>query len=521
MKTISLWMVCCSLCFTLICFEKLWGAALGSDIPFATPMESGMGATNGMATQAAPEIATDRSIADRRLQWPSWQQWWQLLLLKDYNTRVVVLGVTLLGAAAGMVGSFTLLRKRALMGDALSHATLPGIGLAFVIANRMGADGKSLPILLCGATVTGLIGLGVVLILRHSTRLKEDTALGAVLSVFFGGGVALLGVIQQMREGHAAGLESFIYGKTASMGIRDVQLIAVAALGCMAACILLFKELKLLCFDGQFAGSRGFPAVRLDVVLMGLVVTVCIVGLQAVGLILVIALLIIPAAAARFWTEKMWVMFFISGCLGAVGGMVGAGMSAVFARLPSGAMIVLVCTAFFLMSMVFGTSRGMLVRWLQRSRLNRSIDRQHLLRAAYELTEPVQGSFAYSNNQNSILERASVSMQDLMGKRSWSSKRLGRAIHRAQRAGLIIRNGDGVALTAEGTVEAARLTRQHRLWEIFLITYADVAPSRVDREADAIEHVLEPELVRELESLLDQQDLVVPPSPHPVEEFTI
>jgi len=189
------------------------------------------------------------------------------------------------------------------MGDALSHATLPGIGLAFVIANRMGADGKSLPILLCGATVTGLIGLGVVLILRHSTRLKEDTALGAVLSVFFGGGVALLGVIQQMREGHAAGLESFIYGKTASMGFRDVQLIAVAALGCMAACLLLFKELKLLCFDGQFAGSRGFPAVRLDVVLMGLVVTVCIVGLQAVGLILVIALLIIPAAAARFWTE--------------------------------------------------------------------------------------------------------------------------------------------------------------------------------------------------------------------------
>ncbi len=435
----------------------------------------------------------------------------ELLLLEDYNTRIVVFGVALLGAAAGMVGSFTLLRKRALMGDALSHATLPGIGLAFVIANRLGADGKSLPILLCGATITGLIGLCVVLFVRHSTRLKEDTALGAVLSVFFGGGVALLGVIQQMRGGSAAGLESFIYGKTASMRLFDIQLIGVAAVGCMVVCLLLFKELKLLCFDSGFAGARGFPAIRLDIALMGLVVTVCIVGLQAVGLILVIALLIIPAAAARFWTEKMGPMFFISGGIGAVGGMIGAGMSAIFARLPSGAMIVLVCTAMFLFSMVFGSSRGLVIKWWRRTRLNLSIDRQHLLRAVYEVAEPLR--------RRSQAGRSEVTMEDLLTKRSWSAKRLTQSIERASRVGLVVRVGDRVSLTAAGSVEAARLTRQHRLWELFLINYADVAPSRVDREADAIEHVLEPELVHELELILKKQDAIVPPSPHPVEAY--
>lgn len=176
------------------------------------------------------------------------------------------------------------------MGDAISHATLPGIAMAFILANFFGWNSKSLPLLLCGATVTGLLGVGVILVLRNLTRLKEDTALGVVLSVFFGAGIALLGVIQQMPSGHAAGLESFVFGKTASMGAADAKLIAAAALLCLAVCGLLYKELKLLCFDEAFAGSRGFPVVALDLALMSTVVIISIVGLQAVGLILMVAI---------------------------------------------------------------------------------------------------------------------------------------------------------------------------------------------------------------------------------------
>lgn len=452
------------------------------------------------AAYPAPGMPSHGTITDRSVAWPSYTQWRRVVLLQDYNTRVVLLGTMLLGCASGLVGSFTLLRKRALMGDALSHAALPGIGLAFITATYLGGSGKSLGVLLAGATLTGLAGVGTILLIRNLTRLKEDTAMGVVLSVYFGAGVALLGVIQQMKEGHAAGLEAFVYGKTASMRASDTWLIGSAALVCVVACLVLFKELKLLCFDEGFAASRGIPVVALDAALMALVVTVTIVGLQAVGLILMVALLVIPAAAARFWTDALWRMFLISGALGAGSGLLGAAMSALFSKLPSGAMIVLVCSAFFLASLVFGPARGLLARLLRRRRLNRSVDRQHLLRALYEILE--------------ASPKRCVEFGELISRRSWSPRRLGRAVRRAQREGLLSRSGEAVRLTDPGMAEAARLTRQHRLWELFLITYADVAPGRVDREADAIEHVLEPELVAELESLLNRQGSSVPQSPH-------
>ena len=204
-------------------------------------------------------LAQSRSITDRSIDWPSWDQWQRVLLLQDYNTRIVVFGVAVLGCAAGIVGCFTLLRKRALMGDAISHATLPGLAMAFMVAVLVGWDERSLPLLWCGATVTGLMGVGVILALRNLTPLKEDAALGVVLSVFFGAGMALMGVVQQMQGGHAAGLESFILGKTASMGISDARLISAAALACIAVCGLLFKEFKLLCFDEGLPVRVAFP----------------------------------------------------------------------------------------------------------------------------------------------------------------------------------------------------------------------------------------------------------------------
>ena len=458
-------------------------------------------------------VRTQKSITDRTLSWPSWEQWRRVVMLEDYNSRVVILGTTLLGAAAGLVGSFTVLRKRALMGDALSHAALPGICLAFITANALGANGKSLPILLCGAAISGVLGVITILAIRQLTRLKEDTALGIVLSVFFGAGISLLGVIQQMTAGHAAGLEAFIYGKTASMGAQDAQWIGGAALICLLTCLLFFKEFKLLCFDEGFAGSRGMPVVTLDLTLMALVVIITIVGLQAVGLILMIALLVIPAASARFWTERMAHVSAMSALLGAISGLLGAAMSALFAKLPSGAMIVLVCTAFFAISMIGGPARGVLVRWWRRWQLNRAVDRQHLLRAMYEILEATPRLDASPTGRSHR-----VSLDQLLGKRSWNMGRLRREVQRAQRMGLVSNGPDQVWLTARGMAEAERLTRQHRLWELYLITHADIAPSRVDRDADAIEHVLEPALVAELEQLLERTHVEVPASPHQLDD---
>lgn len=467
-----------------------------------------------IAAGGSRETQTQQSITDRSISFPEWSDWKRVLFLQDYNTRIVILGTTLLGMSAGMIGSFALLRKRALMGDALSHATLPGIAIAFIVATSLGLDGKTLPVLLVGAALSGLLGIATILLVRNLTRLKEDAALGIVLSVFFGAGIALLGIVQQMKTGHAAGLESFIYGKTASMVASDAWLIGSAGMICVLISVLLFKELTLLCFDEGFAVSRGFPVVFLDMMLMGLVVIVTIIGLQAVGLILMISLLVIPPAAARFWTEKMVNMTIVAIVLGALSGMIGSAMSAIFPNLPSGAMIVLVATAMFLFSMVFGIPRGILIRKLRRYKLNTKINRQHLLRGVYEYLES-RGLL----NEKQTLESIPVPFKTLNQMRSWSLPALKKIVKRAEQERLVKTiHKDQLQLTKTGLKEAIRLVHEHRLWELYLITYADVAPSKVDQDADAIEHVLEPEVISELESLLIQQSTMgVLQSPHAIE----
>jgi manganese/zinc/iron transport system permease protein len=472
----------------------------------------------GESSSIADQASNETSNPSIPSHWPSWDQWIRVFSLRDYNTRVVIFSATLLGCAAGIVGSFTLLRRRALMGDAISHATLPGICLAYIVSVLYGIGSKSLPFLLFGGLVTGLLGVCFILLIRNLTRLKEDAALGAVLSVFFGAGVALLTTIQHFKQGNAAGLESFIYGKTASMTFDDAMLIAGSAAISIAICIVFFREFKLLCFDEQFARSQGYPVLFLDLMLMSVVVTVTIVGLQAVGLILVIALLVIPAAAARFWTENMVRMVIAAGILGAVSGTFGAGVSAVFPRLPSGAMIVLVCAGFFAFSLLFGTRNGVVVVWLRRLDLNRSIKREHLLRAMYEILESRLGLEALADQDDAEELAEHVGVADLLPKRSWSRQSLKNEMHRAANSGWLVLEESGARFTQKGFDEAERLTRRHRLWEIYLITHADVATSRVDRDADAIEHVLEPETIAELEALLEKQFPQFPASPHSLEQ---
>ena len=417
---------------------------------------------------------------------PVSEQLYNIITLQDYNTRVVMVGSLLLGIAAGVVGTFMLLRKRALMADAVSHATLPGIGVAFLVMTAVGGSGKSLSGLLVGAVLSGLAGVGFVLFIRRHTKLKEDAALGIVLSVFFGLGIAILGVVQKSKTGNAAGLESFIYGKTASMLASDAWLICIAASLALCISTALYKEFKLLCFDQEFAMALGWPVLGIDWILMGLVVTVTVIGLQAVGLILVIALLIIPPAASRFWTHRLSVMVFLSALIGGFSCILGAALSALLPDLPAGAVIVVTAFSLFLVSMIFGFRRGVCLRWIEYLRLNRKIARQHGLRALFEWEEQQ-------------ISRA-MPWTALFNERSWSATQLNRLLKRLRREQLVKVNTDHtIELTDEGRAEAARMVRNHRLWEMYLITYADIAPSHVDRDADLIEHVLGPEIIHQLE----------------------
>lgn len=438
---------------------------------------------------------------------------WNVLILRDYNTRLVVICTILLGCACGLMGGFLLLRKRSLMGDTVSHATLPGVGLSFMLLVALGGDGKSLPILLAGAGITGVIGCAAVLFIREQTRIKDDAAMGIVLSVFFGAGVAILGVIQKMPEGSAAGLESFIYGKTASMVMSDFQILVFITVCVITCSLLLFKEFRLLCFDENFAAVLGWPVKFLDILLLALITAVTVAGLQAVGLILIIAFLITPAAAARFWTNQLDRMLMLSALIGAASGWIGASLSAFFPRLPAGTVIVLVAALFFAVSMLIGTERGVMIRFLRQSQLEKRMGRQHLLRALYEILEGGRVT-------EELIIRA-VPFRQILGRRTWSDRHLRDYIRRAYNEGLVEapNKADSILLTETGLVEAKQATRNHRLWEMYLIEYADVATSRVDRDADMVEHILGDKMVMRLENKLQAYRIagsLVPQSPHPI-----
>jgi len=426
----------------------------------------------------------------------------RFLTLSDYNTRVVVLGCVMLGLAAGLIGPFMMLRKRSLLADATSHAMLPGIAIAFLIMHAATGNGKWLPGLLLGALVSGLLGMLTIIWINRHSRLQDDTALAVVLSVFYGFGAALLGLIQKLENADAAGLSSFIIGKTASMRMQDALLIAICALIIAVLVILFFKEFAVLCFDSDFARSQGWPVAILDVIMMGIVVVTTVIGLRAVGLVLMIALLVTPAAAARFWTQNLKHLLWISGAFGAASCYLGAMWSSTQANVSAGASMVLCASAIFIFSLLFGPAKGIVLRLKRQAGMRQRTLREHLLRGIYEHEE--------STGQ------VGMTPEQLFPIRGWGRFHIRRAARDCEREGLVYMASNGrVTCTEEGRIESRRLARNHRLWELYMMEYADVAPSHVDRSADQIEHVLGTSLIARLEAMLPDELIEnLPDSPH-------
>jgi manganese/zinc/iron transport system permease protein len=443
--------------------------------------------------------------------WPSLAELLHVLAFQSgYNTAVVLAGVTLLGIAAGTVGTFALLRKRALMSDALSHAALPGIAAAFLLAAAFGQSGRNLWLLLAGAACSGILGVLAVQFIVSRTRLPIDAAMGAVLSVFFGLGLVLMSHIQTLGTGDQGGVGKFIYGQTAAMTSVEATSIGIVALVVVLASLALLKEFRLVCFDPEFAHAQGWPVDRIDLLMMALVVAVTVIGMRAVGLILVIALIIIPAAAARFWTERLGYMVLLSAGIGGLSGFLGAAASALLPNFPAGAVIVLVAGTLFLLSLLFAPARGILASTLRLARLRLDVASQHVLRAAYECIERGQ-----------VAANQPVDLAALRTLSSWPRSWLALVVGILRWRGLIEPRAGGIALTPAGRADALRITRNHRLWEQFLVTYADLAPSHVDHSADLVEHILSPEMVAELERELTAggrlpRRLGIPPSVHPL-----
>ncbi|MEQ8825449.1 MAG: metal ABC transporter permease [Filomicrobium sp.] len=388
-----------------------------------------------------------------------------LLLNAGYNAALVGIGAALLGFAAGAAGTFLFLRKRALVSDALAHATLPGVAAAFIIMVAFGGDGRSLIGLLVGSAVSAWIGLVVVEWMSRTTRLSEDAAIGAVLSVFFGVGIVLLTIVQTMSSGRQAGLESFLLGSTAGMLFQDAVIIALGGAIAVALTFVFRRPMTLVAFDAEYAAASGINVRQIDLIMMGLVMAVTVIGIKIVGLILIVALLIIPPVTARFWTNQSERVVWIASVIGGIAGYVGAAISASAPSLPTGPIIVLVCAALFVLSLFLAPARGVAASAWQHWQFQKRVHlRQGLL--ALSRSEPIHDQLT---------------------------------LNTLRRAGLI--RADGIA-TEAGRVQAAKAARDEHRWEVARQMHHDTALTGRYDGLTPIETVLTRDEIAEIDKVI-------------------
>jgi manganese/zinc/iron transport system permease protein len=403
----------------------------------------------------------------------------------DPNIRYVVLGSVLLTASSAIVGTFTFLNKRSLIGDAIAHAVLPGICLGFIVAGT-----KNPLVLIIGAFITGWLSLVVVEYVTRKTRIKEDTAIGLVLSVFFGIGILMLTVIQKSGNASQSGLDHFLFGKAAALVGSDLYAFLIVASILLVVVYIMFKEFALLAFDKAYAKSIGYPVRTLELILTSLIVLAVVIGIQAVGVVLMAAILITPAAAARFWTDKIVVMVFLASAFGAFSGLSGAYISFVAPAMPTGPWIVIVISTIAFISFFLAPKRGVISRLIRQRNIHQTINNENVLKVMYQLGE---------ENKNFFIPRH---LDEIIRRRKYEKPTLQTILRRLLTYGYVEQTGSLWSLSEEGKNKAQRVVKIHRLWELYLTTYMKIAPDHVHEDAETIEHLLTPELEAELEKQL-------------------
>ncbi len=406
-------------------------------------------------------------------------------LFKDPNVAWVVAGITCITAAAAIVGTFTLLRKQALVGDAISHAILPGVCLAFMITQT-----KHPIVLLLGASISGWLGLISINYLSEKTKLKGDAALALVLSVFYGLGIVLLTSIQSSGKAAQAGLDKFLFGKAAALVQQDALTFAVFGLILIGIVIALYQPFKLVVFDREFAQAKGLPVPSLEILLSILTVSAIALGIQAVGVVLMASLLIAPAAAARYWTHQLGWMLLLSTFFAVLSGLIGTYISYTTPRMPTGPWIVSILSVFALASVFLGRKKGVLARQMRQNYHKKKMLKENILKVLWHLGE-VNGSFTAFRSPEQMQER-----------RYLPGEQIKAGARQLKKEGLILEDKGTYALTTSGKEEGERIIRIHRLWELYLTTHMNLPPDHVHEDAEAIEHIITPEIEADLQKVL-------------------
>jgi len=404
--------------------------------------------------------------------------------------RVVLLGSILLGISSGVLGSFAFLRRQSLLGDAMAHAALPGVCLAFLMTGV-----RNPFFFLIGAMCTGVIGGLLVIGIERNSRVKYDAAIGLILSVFFAFGIILLTIIQQSGMANQAGLETFLFGNAATLLKRDVYIIGGTGILLVGTVGLFFKEFKLLTFDPNFLRSTRYPFRLLDVLLTSLIVAAVMIGLQAVGVVLMVGMLIIPAAAARQWTSRLFWMIVVAATIGAAAGLVGTVLSGMYPKMPSGPVMVIIAGLFLVGSILFSPKRGLIREWLQQYRMKRKVRLENALKLPYKFLEEREGD-AESFTADELMTYSGQPLEKIQSVLQLLNDRS------------FVRTEDDTnwTFTPAGRREATDVVRRHRLWELYLSNQVQLPADHVHRDADEMEHVLSDDLIERIEETLAETE---------------
>lgn len=429
--------------------------------------------------------------------WSNWLSFWSF---DDANLVWVLIGSVLLGTSASVIGGFAFLRKRSLIGDALAHAALPGVMMAFLLF-----ESRDPLVMFVGAVATSFVGFYLIDWLPKNTKIKADAALAITLSFFFALGLMLLSYIQGLEVDNKSGLDKILFGQAAAMTQEDINLLSYVAIFVLACVVLFFQKFRLIAFSVSYARTLGVAVNRYELLLALLIVMSVVVGLQLVGVVLMAAVLLTPIAAARYWSSQLSHILMISALLGGLSAVISTQISYLAPAMPTGPWMVVSLTALFVVSLLFAPEKGFLKRYLEHQKLRRKVAEENTLRTLYKLLERKDFKHTYFN------------IADIQALRSMPLESLQKSLKQLNNKSFITSAAEGFQMTESGFELAEKLTRRHRLWENYLTEHAELTPQQVHQSAERIEHILteaqEEQLQRELAD--SQSDPHGKPIPNP------
>ncbi|MDA8566334.1 metal ABC transporter permease [Schleiferiaceae bacterium] len=412
----------------------------------------------------------------------------------------VLVGTTLLAASSSVVGAFSYLKGQSLVGDAIAHALLPGVVLAFILGGIRNSG-----FLILGALISGLLAHYGIGYLENKTKLKSDTAVSLVLSTFFGFGIMLMSYIQRTGQGQQAGLERFLLGKAAAITMQDIYIFSALALVLIIGVGLFYKGFQLMTFNEDFAHAIGLPMPLIRFTFTVLTVLAITIGIQTVGVVLMAALLITPSAAARVWTNSLPAMLALAASFAGVAAVMGTYISSVLPKMPTGPWVVLVLAFFGFSSLLFAPKRGWFSKQRRAKANQRKTIRENVLKLLFQQEE-----------QRGL--PTLLSIEEIQGIREMRLDRLTSTLKELKNRLLIIDHGGSYGLTELGRGEGRRVVRLHRLWELYLTERLGMAADHIHPQAETMEHVITPEIEELLVKELGNPEVDPHQSPIPYEE---